>query len=303
MTRPPDTESLALLVRLAETGSLGQAAERLGISQPAASKRLATLEKRLGLALVERSTRGSRLTESGQMVTEWAKRVLAELDVLLHGAEALRARRAAQLSVAASMTVAEHLMPGWITELRRTEPELYVGLQVTNSAAVAELVRRGEVDLGFVESPAVPRGLRARRVAADRLAVVVAPGHPWAKRRRPVGPAELAGTALVVRESGSGTRETLERAMERAGVGKVRALVELGSTTAVRGAVAAGSGPAVLSVLAVAADLAEGRLAEAPVREIDLRRQLRAVWRAGAPLAPPAAALLAVAARTTRPAR
>ncbi|MGW0516425.1 LysR family transcriptional regulator [Crossiella sp. NPDC003009] len=303
MTKPPDPESLDLLVRLAELGSLGQAAARLGISQPAASKRLATLEKRLGLALVDRSTRGSTLTESGQMVTEWAKRVLAELDVLLHGAEALRARRVAELSVAASMTVAEHLVPGWITELRRGNPGLYVGLQVTNSAAVAELARRGEVDLGFVESPSVPRDLRTRRVAEDRLAVVVAPGHPWAKRRRPVGPAELVGTPLVVRERGSGTRETLERAMERTGVGKVRALVELGSTTAVRGAVAAGSGPAVLSVLAVEADLADRRLVEVPVSGIDLRRQLRAVWPAGRALAPPAAALLAVATRASRPAR
>lgn len=232
-----------------------------------------------------------------------AKRVLAELDVLLHGAAALRARVAAELSVAASMTVAEHLVPGWITELRRANPELYVGLQVTNSAAVAELARRGEVDLGFVESPTVPRGLRTRRVAVDRLAVVVAPGHPWAKRRRPVGPVELVGTPLVVRERGSGTRETLERAMARTGVGKVRALAELGSTTAVRGAVAAGSGPAVLSVLAVEADLADRRLVEVPVSGIDLRRELRAVWPAGRVLAAPAAALLAVATRASRPAR
>ncbi|MBP2476918.1 molybdate transport repressor ModE-like protein [Crossiella equi] len=303
MSTRPDTESLALLVLLGETGSLGQAAARLGISQPAASKRLATLERRLGLSLVERDTTGSRLTEAGRMVSGWAERVLAELDVLLHGVEALREQRAGQLSVAASMTVAEHLVPGWITELRRAEPGLHIGLQVTNSTAVGGLVVRGAVDLGFVEGPAVPRGLRTRLVAADRLAVVVAPSHPWAKRRRPVGPADLAGTPLVVRERGSGTRETLEAALERAGSVKVQALVELGSTTAVRGAVAAGSGPAVLSVLAVEADLLAGRLTEVPVTGVDLRRRLRAVWVAGRVLSPPAAALLAVAARTPRPVR
>jgi DNA-binding transcriptional LysR family regulator len=293
----PDLESLRLLVLVGELGSIGRAAGRMGLAQPSASKRLAGLERKLGLALVDRSRRGSALTPDGQVVTDWARHVLDGVDVLVTGAQALRTRREAELRVAASLTVAEHLAPGWIGELRRVRPELDVGLQITNSSNVCELIRGGDVDLGFVESPTVPAELAARRVAADRLAVVVAPGHPWVRRRRPLTAVDLAATPLVVREHGSGTRETLERALRRAKAGELRPVAEYGSTTAVRTAVAAGSGPAVLSVLAVDTDLAEGRLVEVAVDGIDLHRQLRAVWPAGRRLMGSAAELLAVALR------
>jgi DNA-binding transcriptional LysR family regulator len=193
--------------------------------------------------------------------------------------------------------VAEHLAPGWIGELRRTRPDVYVGLVVTNSSIVCDLVLGGEVDLGFVESPTVPKELSARRIAADRLAVVVPPLHPWVRRRRPLTAVDLAETPLVVRESGSGTRETLERALRQAKAGPLRSLAEFGSTTAVRSAVVNGAGPAVLSVLAVDSDLAEGRLVEVTVDGLDLRRQLRAVWPAGRRLIGSAAELLSVALR------
>jgi DNA-binding transcriptional LysR family regulator len=297
MSSAPDVESLRLLVLVGELGSLGRAAERLRIAQPSASKRLATLERRLGLVLVDRTRRGSELTPSGVVVAGWARKVLDELDALVTGADALRAKRDAELRVAASMTVAEYLAPGWIGELRRNEPTLYVALQVTNSERVADLVRKGEVDVGFVESPSAPSGLSARRVGTDRLVVVVAPGHPWARRRRPLQAMELAATPLVVREHGSGTRGTVESALRGAGVSLAVPLVELGSTTAVRSAVMAGTGPAVISELAVTAELAEGRLVKVDVTGVTFRRTLRAVWPAGRRLVGPAAELLTVAAR------
>ncbi|GAB3907600.1 hypothetical protein GCM10029964_106040 [Kibdelosporangium lantanae] len=110
---------------------------------------------------------------------------------------------------------------------------------------------------------------------------------------------DLAETPLVVRESGSGTRETLERALRQAKAGPLRPLAEFGSTTAVRSAVVNGAGPAVLSVLAVDSDLAEGRLVEVTVDGLDLRRQLRAVWPAGRRLIGSGAELLSVALRAS----
>ncbi|MDU0291498.1 LysR substrate-binding domain-containing protein [Saccharothrix longispora] len=288
----PDLDSLRLLVLVGELGSLGRAAERLGVAQPSASKRLATLERALGLVLVDRGRRGSVLTPAGVVVGERARRVLDEVAGLLEGAEALRSAREAGLRVAASMTVAEHLAPGWIAELRRHRPELRVGLRVTNSETVVGLVRDGAVDVGFVEAPGALAGLSTRRVAVDRLALVVAPGHPWARRRRELTAAELAAVPLVVRERGSGTRDTLDRALPDA----CPPALELGSTTAVRGAVVAGVAPAVLSVLAVGLDLADGRLVEVPVA-LDLRRVLRAVWPGGRRLVGPAAELVAAATR------
>ncbi len=296
-----DVFSLRLLVLVRDLGSLGRASAELGIAQPSASKRVSTLERRLGLVLLDRTRRGSTLTPSGRLVAGWAQRVLDELDGLLTGAEALRSKRDAELRVAASMTLAEHFAPAWIGELRRQRPELYVGLQVSNSEHVADLVAAGEVDLGFIESPAAPGGLSSRTVAADHLVVVVTPDHPWARKKRPLRPAELAATPLVVREHGSGTRETVERALARARAGTLHPLVELGSAASVRSAVIAGTGPAVISELAVATDLVDGRLVTVPVEGVDLSRVLRAVWPGGRRLVGPAAELLALTKRTTKP--
>lgn len=297
MAQVPDLESLRLLTLVERLGSLGSAAAEMGIAQPSASKRLATLERQLGLVLVDRTRRGSRLTSSGQVLAGWAQRVLTEVAGLLDGAAALRTQRDAELRVAASLTVAEYLAPAWMGELRRRHPGLYVGLQVTNSEHVAELVRSGAVEIGFIESPRAPRGLSSRRVASDQLVVVVAPDHRWARRRQPLTVRELSSTALLVRERGSGTRETLDQALAKAGAGPVRPLLELGSTAAIRGALLAGTGPAVLSELAIRADLDQGRLVAVPVHGIDLRRALRAIWLAGHQLAGPAAELIAIVRR------
>jgi len=300
MAQLPDVESLQLLVLVGEHGSLTSAAAVAGISQPSASKRMSAFERRLGLTLLDRSRRGSALTPSGVVVCGWAQRVLDQMSVLVDGVAALRREHTPQLSLAASLTVAEHLLPVWLGDLRRIAPELHVGLQVVNSNRVCELVSREGVELGFVESPGGLRGLRSRVVASDRLMLVVAPDHPWARRRRPVGAAELAATALISRESGSGTRETADRALVAAGFRPVTPLLELGSGTAVRSAVAAGAGPALLSELVVAPDLAAGVLTEVPTAEVDLGRTLRAVWRAGARPSGRAADLLLVAARRRR---
>ncbi|MFI6595616.1 LysR family transcriptional regulator [Nonomuraea sp. NPDC050536] len=295
MSALPDLDSLKLLVDVGELGSLGQAAKRAGIAQPSASKRIALLERRLGLPLLERTPRGSRLTAEGKMVVNWAAQVLAAAEELMRAARAVRQSGAVHLKVASSMTVAEYLVPRWLGELQNREPEMQVGLDVVNSADVAYRVLAGEVELGFVEGPQVPEGLASRVVGTDRLVVVVAPGHPWARRRTVLRGPELAATPLVVREPGSGTRETLDlafRALHRASP-----RLELGSNSAVKGAAQAGAAPAVLSGYAVEADVATGRLVEVPLAGLNLVRNLRAVWRRGRPLTAPAATLLSIASR------
>ncbi|MYS05933.1 LysR family transcriptional regulator, partial [Streptomyces sp. SID6041] len=155
-----------------------------------------------------------------------------------------------------------------------------VSLQAGNSAVVAERLLANEADMGFVEGLAVPDGLDGVVVAHDRLVIVSAPSHPWARRRGPLDPAELAATPLVLREHGSGTRQVLDAALSGHG-GLAQPLLELASTTAVKAAAVSGAGPAVLSELAVAEELASRRLVAIPVEGARLRRDLRAVWPAG----------------------
>lgn len=293
----PDLESLRLLVLIGELGSIGGAAAQRRVSQPSASKRLSGLERQLGLHLVERTKQGCTLTPAGVVVAEGAQQVFAQVEVLMTGVRALRVQHESKLRVAASMTIADYLAPRWLGELRAAFADLRLELDVANSVAVADAVRHGHADLGFVETPVAPEGVSVRYVAEDRMAVVVPPEHPWCRRRRPLTAAELVATPLIVRERGSGTRETLDRALSEAGADAVSPLLELHSTTAVRNSVVAGAGPSVLSMLAVDADLAQRRVVEIPVAGLDLRRPLHAVWRSGHRLTGPAAALLTIALR------
>lgn len=292
--RVPDLAALELLLAVARLGSLGRAAKAVGVSQPAASARIRAMERQLGVALVHRSPAGSRLTEAGGVVTEWARRVVEAAEAFDAGAQALRARRDSRLRVAASLTVAEYLLPGWLVALRAARPETAVSLQAGNSVAVAAQVREGAADLGFVEGPGVPEGLDGAVIGHDRLLVVVAPSHPWARRRgRGLPPGELAGAALVLREQGSGTRQVLDAALAPYG-GLGVPLLELASTTAVKAAAVTGAGPAVLSELAVADEVAARRLVAVGVAGLDLTRALRAVWPRGERPSGPARDLLSL---------
>ncbi|MBJ6637982.1 LysR family transcriptional regulator [Streptomyces sp. DHE7-1] len=288
--RVPDLGALELLLAVARLGSLGAAAREVGITQPAASSRLRSMERQLGVALVDRSPRGSRLTDAGALVTDWARRVVEAAAAFDAGARALRDRRDSRLRVAASMTIAEYLLPGWLLALHAERPDTAVSLLAGNSAKVAELLLDGEADLGFVEGLTIPAGLDSAVIARDRLIVVTAPGHPWARRRRPLTPSELAATPLILRERGSGTRQVLDTALG----GLARPLIELSSTTAVKASAVSGAGPSVLSELAVGEELAMRRLVRIPVDGVALRRDLRAVWPTGHRPTGPARELLSL---------
>lgn len=275
--RVPDLGAMELLLAVARLGSLGRAARELGITQPAASGRIRSMERQLGVGLVDRSPRGSRLTDAGALVTDWARRVVEAAEVFDAGAQALRDRRDSRLRVAASMTIAEYLLPGWLIALRAQRPDTAVSLLAGNSATVAERLLAGEADVGFVEGLTVPAGLDSAVIAHDRLIVVTAPTHPWARRRSPLSAAELASTPLILREEGSGTRQVLDTALG----GLARPLIELSSTTAVKASVVSGAGPAVLSELALGEELSAHRLVSIPLSDVQLRRSLRAVWPTG----------------------
>lgn len=290
----PDLIALDLLDSIAELGSLGQAAARHRMSQPAVSMRMSQLERRLGVTLLERTPAGTRLTAAGERVVALSRRVLAEARAMMAGIEALVAAESSHLRVAASLTVAEHLLPGWLAALHRESPDVVLSVEVTNSAKVLARVREGMADVGFVEGheQELP-GLSSVPVRSDRLVLVVSPDHPWAGRRSPVTGAELAATELIVREAGSGTREILADGL--APWGRIRSRLELGSSAAILAAARRGEGPAVLSALAVAADVDAGRLVAVETEGIGLTRVLRAVWPEDRPVAPLAGRLLNVA--------
>lgn len=295
----PDLQALALFVAVVDEGGLGAGARRRGVHQPNASRTIARLEAQAGTALLERDPRGSRPTSAGLLYAAHARELLEAAEEFSSWLRSGRDGEARELRVGASLTIAEHLMPAWLTELRRTSTPVRVDLEVLNSTHVLAGIHDGRLRLGFVETPHVPRGVHALTLAEDELVVVVAPDHPWARRTRPLGSAELASTPLVVREGGSGTRDAFEELLPAAaGTAPVQ---ELGSNAAVRIAVTSGAGPAVLSMLAVRADLEAGRLRRIRVDDVRLRRPLTAVWSGPRRLSGPAAELIAVASASAGP--
>jgi len=312
-----DLGALRALREVGRHESIAAAAPVLGVSQQALSARMRTLERVVGIPLLARSSAGSHLTEQGRLIVGWAEDVLDAADRLEAGVRSIRSGVSRRLSIAASQTIAEHLVPHWLVELRGIEqagPDLagteqapdatptVVELTVANSTGVIELVRDVKVRLGFIETPHLPTDLVTVHLRDDEMLVVTAPGHPWARRRGPLSLAEVAAAPLVMREAGSGTRDTLtDHLAAQHPPLTARIAMELGTSAAVRSAIAAGVGPGVLSRLAVRDDLVLGRLVAIEVAGPPLTRQLTAVWRHDLdPLPPEGARLLAVAKGAAR---
>jgi DNA-binding transcriptional LysR family regulator len=285
-SRMPDLAALETLLAVANAGSLNAAARNMSVSQQAMSARIRALEAQAGVPLLSRTTKGSTLTPQGAVLAEWAVRVLDAAHELDVGLAALRADRRGRLRLSASLTVAEFLLPRWLVSFQaaadtRREAPADITLTAVNSGVVIDHLRTAAADLGFIETPSVPSGVRSRTVARDELVLIVRPDHPLARRARPVDAEYLNGMALVTREEGSGTRDALTAALRHVlGTPQPQPppILALSSTSAIRNAVLAGAGPAVLSELAVADDLASHRLVRIPVNAINLRRDLRAVW-------------------------
>lgn len=294
-----DLRSLDLLLSVAELGSVGRAAAEHRISQPSASERLARLERQLGVELLIRTTRGSRLTPAGEAVVAWAREVVGAAQAMADGVASLRTGDAGRLGVAASLTVAEYLLPGWLLALRRHHAESAISATVANSSDVCDAVRAGRADLGFVETPDVPHDLHSRHVGTDRLVLVAQPGPRAAQR---LTPRDLVDLPLLIREPGSGTRETFLRSLAHAlgEVPELRAAIDLGSTAVILATARAGGGVGVISARAAAAPLRSGELVELAVDGLDLDRPLTAVWRGARP-SPLAAELVAIARADAAP--
>lgn len=271
--RVPDLAALDVMVSVARLGSMSAAGREHGLSQQAVSARVRAAERDIGLRVFSRTNTGVGLTPEGVAVLEWAENVLNAAQKFATGVDSLLREDIAHLTVAASMTVAEHLVPGWIVLMRTRHPGVRTQMRLMNSAEAAQHVLDGRADIGFVEGPDIPSGLGVRVVATDELVVVTGPDHRWATTAS-VTVEELASTALVQREPGSGTRTTFENIIHPT----EPPLLELESVTAIKSAVVTADAPSILSSMAVEGDIRDGRLVRIDVEGVTMPRQLRAIW-------------------------
>jgi DNA-binding transcriptional LysR family regulator len=270
-----------------ETNSITHAARKLHISQPAASKQLAELEVQLGVALVERRARGVRLTAAGEVLGRHARRLFHEEEAAEAALQALLGLELGQLALAASTTIGSYIVPAVFGELHAAHPNVTLELEIGNAARVEELVVGGQIDLGLSEGLVSSENLQAEVFTHDEMVLITAPGHPLALRddRGGIDPAILAGLPFIVRERGSGTREVVESALAERGV-DVAPVMTLGSTEAIKNAVARGLGVALVSSLTIELELASGRLRAVALAGSRIRRALHLLTLEGKPPSP-----------------
>jgi DNA-binding transcriptional LysR family regulator len=272
---------------VAVEGGITRAARALHVSQPAVSKQLGELELALGAPLVDRLPRGVRLTAAGRALAEHAARIFGIEHTAERELAALLGVRRGQLSVGASTTIGSYLVPRVFGSFHAQHPAVQLELSVGNTAAVHDLVRRQAVEVGLTEGLVTDEDLTTAVFDHDAMVAITAPGDP-VLGRGPLTARELVALPFVMREHGSGTREVIEAALAKKRL-VVQPAMALGSTEAVKNAVAAGLGVAILSRLAVALELRAGALVAIEVSDLAIRRALLVVELRGKSRSPAAA--------------
>jgi len=259
---------------VAKAGSITRAAEQLRVSQPAVSKQLAEFEETCGLVLVDRLPRGVRLTPAGQSLTEYAERLFLLERSTEELLTTLRAGLSSRLRVGASTTIGSYLVPELFGALKRTSPNVELSLEIGNTAHIFELVRKDQVDLGLTEGLSEESDLESSDFGEDELIAIAAPGDPFERSSPTLS--EFLARPWIGREPGSGTRDVLERELRLRKL-EVRPALELGSTEAVKKAVALRLGVGFVSSLAVELELHAGRLLRIDLQDFSLKRALHKI--------------------------
>lgn len=269
---------LRIFKTVADLASFSRAADEMHLSQPAVSHQVKSLSASVRAQLFEESRRHVRLTEVGRLLYEHAGLILSEVEAAGRAIDELHGLKRGVLRLSGDSTVGIYVLPDLLGAFKQTYPAVEVRLDVGNRDHVYERLLASEADFAVVgrlrEQSAVP--LVDQPFLPNELIAIVAPDHPLASARR-VSLARLAREPFIMREPGSGTRETAVDALARSGQ-PVRIVMELASNGAIKRAVARGLGVAILSRHAVSLELRLGLVVELPVTGFPLRRQWHLVY-------------------------
>ena len=263
---------LAIFHAVAETRGISLGAERLHISQPAVSKQIQELERNLGTKLFDRIPRGVRLTESGELLAGYARRLFALEAEAETALGELRGLERGRLAVGASLTIGGYLLPNVLARFHQRYPGIELSVEIANTEEVHMRLLDGAVDIGLTEGFLEHPELEASVFQEDEIVVIVPPGHKLLSEAN-VTPQRLCMEPLLMREEGSGTRAVVERAFADKGLFP-RPVMSLGSIEAIKRAVAAGIGIAMVSGLTTALEEEAGKLVILRVKEFVVRRPL-----------------------------
>ena len=277
-----DTRQLAAFCAVVERKSFSQAAERLGVTQPAVSLQVRSLEKRLGRKLLDRSGRRVEPTEAGLALYRGAQRLLAlEGQLLEELSEGDGDELRGTLEVGSSTGPGSTVVPVLLCEFQRKNAGVAVSLSISDTQSVIDRVADRELELGIVGAARRHRGVVFEPFLNDEVVLACPPGHAFAGQT--VSLEQLREEPLIVMQEGAGVRQVIEDELRRAGT-RLRELeprLELGLQESVKAAVAAGYGVAFISRAGIEGDLAAGTLGFARVKGLEPARQISLVRSAG----------------------
>lgn len=280
-----DLTLLRSFVAVAESGAITSAAERIGITQPALSRRIAQLEDHLGVELLVRGRQGAQLTEIGRLVEIEAQGLIAGYERMRETVASHQRLEGGTVRIGGGATAVSFVLPEAIAAFRIAHPQVRFQLREAGSSEIANDVVAGQLELGVVTLPVRDRELSVTPLINDRIVLVARRDHPLARRRR-VRVADLADQAFVAFEAGSALRQIIDGRLREAGV-EINVVMELRSIPAILRMVATTGNLAFVSRLGMEQNI---DVAELPVPGLRIERRLAVIARRGAGLSPAAAA-------------
>lgn len=257
---------IRIFVMIAELGHVTRAAERLGITQSAASAAIAALESQYEIKLFNRVGRSIQLSETGEHFLAEAQALLASSRAAQRHLRELGGITVGKLDIAASQTIANYWLPRRLATFHDRFPEVTLNISISNTRDVEKAVVAGNADVGFVEGSTYAKNIERTLVDHDQLALVVS-SKRWPKLGSGKQKIDLSKLPWIIREQGSGTREVLEDMASAANLdwGDLNIVLELPSNEAVREAVETGAGATLISRHVVASSLTNGTLRALPL--------------------------------------
>lgn len=272
-------QNLRVFLKVAELEHITRAAEELGLSQPAVTKTIQSLEHEIGMELVERQGRRIALTHAGRVLQSYTRKLFVLEREMEESLDLLRDVEGGEVTLAANTTTGVYVLPAIVARFRARYPQVHLKISILNSHEIVEKVLNWHLDFGLVEGDplTLPPTLHIELFANDELVLVVSPQHPWSGLQN-VQPELLSHHALVMREEGSGVRTVVEQALSQRRV-YIHPLFTLTDNEAIKQMVIHGVGAAIVSRLTVIKELEKGELVQLPIENVTLHAQLSLIQR------------------------
>jgi LysR family transcriptional regulator, low CO2-responsive transcriptional regulator len=272
-------DSLAVFDAVSRHGSVTRGAAELSMSQPNVTREIKNLERAMGARLLERFGRGIRLTQAGDILAQYAAKILRLAGEADDAIGDLHQLTGGKIIVGAGATIGMYLLPAVLVRFKQQFSKIDVRLEIGNSALLRDRLRDGRIDFALTESAINSAQHHVELFMSDELVAIVPLGHPLANRRS-VRLESLAKERFVIREPGSETQSLVERVFADKRL-KIQPVMALGSTEAVKRAVVSGLGISIVSKMCVEAERKLGELAVVPLQNLSMRRPVFLVRRKG----------------------